>query len=293
MKDYLAYLGLRAGVGLVGLLPGPVVRRLGSAFGSVWALFDRGRKSMARRHADRVLGNGADPDRVATKMMKSYGRYYAEALWARARRVEGMLADTEVDGLDKILNAHRAGNGMVYALPHMGNWEAAAPVAVSEGIPIVAVAEVLPNRRITDWFTEMRSEFGIEIVLATGRVEVMRRLEQAIADNKAVALLSDRDLKGKGVEVEFFGETTTMPPGPATLAVRTGAPLFPVGCYFDGGGYRVVVRDALPVPDEGSRTEKVVALTQSLARELEEIIRVAPDQWHLVVPNWPSDQQVN
>lgn len=293
MKDYLGYLALRAGVGLVGALPGPVVRSLGQAFGSVWALFDRRRRAMARRHARRVLGSGADADAIALQMMRSYGRYYAEALWARDRRVDAMLAGTEVDGLDKIIAADEAGNGMIYALPHMGNWEAAAPIAVDLDIDVVAVAEVLPNRRITDWFTEMRSEFGIEIVLATGRVEVMRRLEKAIAENKAVALLSDRDLKGKGVEVEFFGEQTTMPPGPATLAIRTGAPLFPVGCYFENGGYRVVVHDPLHVPTEGSRSEKVVAMTQQLARELEAIIREAPEQWHLVVPNWPSDGKVS
>ena len=32
-----------------------------------------------------------------------------------------------------------------------------------------------------------------------------------------VGLLSDRDIVGNGIEVEFFGETTTMPAGPATL----------------------------------------------------------------------------
>lgn len=246
---------------------------------------------MARRHAQRVLGDEGDPDEAAREMMKSYGRYYAEALWARERRTAGMLASTRVEGLDKIVDAWKAGNGMILALPHMGNWEAAAPIANNLGIQVVAVAEVLPNRRITDWFTAMRSEFGIEIVLATGRVEVMRRLEQAIADNKAVALLSDRDLKGKGVGVDFFGENTTMPPGPATLAVRTGAPLFPVGCYFVDDGYHVVVHDPVPIPEEGSRTERVAAVTQRLAGKLEMVIRQAPEQWHLVVPNWPSDRE--
>jgi len=241
---------------------------------------------------DRVLDDGESPDQASLEIMRSYGRYYAEALWARARRVEAMLAETEVIGLEHIVSARDAGTGMIYALPHMGNWEAAAPISANVGVPVVAVAEVLPNRRITDWFTEMRAEFGIEIVLATGRVEVMRKLEQAILDNKAVALLSDRDLKGTGIEVEFFGEKTTLPPGPATLAVRTGAPLLPVGCYFKDGGYRVVVNPALAVPAEGSRTEKVGALTQQLATNLEELIEVAPKQWHLVVPNWPSDREV-
>ena len=100
--------------------------------------------------------------------MVSYGRYWTEALWARPRRVAEMRRHTHVEGLDLAIAARDAGTGMVFALPHLGNWEAAAPVAVLEGIPIVAVAEQLANQRITDWFTAMRSGFGIEIILATG-----------------------------------------------------------------------------------------------------------------------------
>jgi lauroyl/myristoyl acyltransferase len=32
-----------------------------------------------------------------------------------------------------------------------------------------------------------------------------------------------------------------------------------------------------------------VRITQQLAHELELLIRVAPQQWHLLQPNWPSD----
>lgn len=240
----------------------------------------------------RALGNGADPAAAAVSVMSSYGRYYAEALWVRGRRVPDLQRHTRVEGLDLIVEARDQGKGMIFGLPHVGNWEAAAPVAVAVDVPVVAVAEKLPNRRITDWFTDMRAEFGIEIVLATGGTEVMRKLEAALAQNKAVALLSDRDLKGRGVEVDFFGERTTLPPGPATLALRTGAPLFPVATYFDGDdGYRVVVTPAIPIPEEGTRAEKVTAVTQALARKLESLIRESPEQWHLVQPNWPSDRE--
>ncbi|MEE9205667.1 MAG: phosphatidylinositol mannoside acyltransferase, partial [Acidimicrobiia bacterium] len=223
-------------------------------------------------------------------VMKSYGRYFAEALWVRAQRIPGLMEKTSVEGLQLVVAAKDEGNGMIFSVPHLGNWEVAAPVAAKVGIPVVAVAEDLPNSRITDWFTSMRNDIGIEIVLATGRVEVMRQLEAAIADNKAVALLADRDLNGKGVEVEFFGENTTMPAGPAALAVKTGAPLFPVAAYFDGDGHRVVVRPAIEVP-EGKRSDQVKRMTQSMAEEFENLILAAPDQWHLVVPNWPSDRE--
>ncbi len=239
----------------------------------------------------RVLGEGEDPVRAAKSVMESYGRYYAEALWARGSRVEELHRHTAVEGLERIIEAREQGMGMIFGLPHIGNWEVAAPVAVFEKIPVVAVAEKLPNRMITDWFTGMRADFGIEIVLATGGTEVMRRLETALGDNKAVALLSDRDLKGRGVEVELFGEQTTLPPGPATLALRTNAPLFPVATYFHGdNGYRVVVRPPIAVPEQGTRSEKVASMTQRLAAEMEALIRAAPEQWHLVQPNWPSDR---
>ena len=290
MTGLLAYLGLRLGVGLVGLLPGGLARGLGGLAGRLWHRFDPGRRSMARRHMTRVLGDPTEAADAARSVMESYGRYWAEALWIRENRVADLIAHTRVEGLEHIINARDHGKGMIYGLPHMGNWEAAAPVAGDHGVPVVAVAENLPNRRITGWFTSMRAKFGIEIVLATGSMEVMRRLESALGQNKAVALLSDRDLRGRGVEVEFFGERTTLPAGPATLALKTGAPLLPVVPYFEDGGHRVVIRPPIPVPTVGSRSEQIRAMTQALAIEMEDLIRANPRQWHLVQPNWPSDQ---
>ncbi len=291
MKYLVQYWMLRLASGFVSVLPAGMARSLGRTAGSIWHALASGRRSMAERHMHRVLGEDVDARRSAADVMESYGRYYAEALWVRGERVAELQRKITIEGLDRIIDARDGGKGMIYALPHIGNWEVAAPVALAEGVPVVAVAENLPNHRITDWFTRMRGEFGIEIVLATGGTEVMRKLEAALAANKAVALLSDRDLNGRGVPVEFFGEETTLPPGPATLALRSGAPLFPVACYFDGPNrYRVVVNPALEIPEEGSRSDRIRGATQELARQLEQLIRAAPDQWHLVQPNWPSDR---
>lgn len=291
MKDLLGYIGLRIGVGVFGLLPLGVARGLGQFLGRASFRFDRHRREMAERHQTRVHQDAEVGKRAARRVLELYGRYWAETLWVRPRRVRGMQGKTSVEGLDFILDARDAGTGMIYALPHMGNWEAAAPIAVNEGVPVVAVAEDLPNRRITEWFTRQRAQFGIEIVLATGGIEVMRRLEAAIEENKAVALLSDRDLSGRGVKVVFFGEETTVPGGPASLAIKTGAPLLPVASYFDGDGHKLVVTEPVAVPDVESRTEKIQLMTQELATRMEGLIRRAPEQWHLVLPNWPSDRE--
>lgn len=244
---------------------------------------------MAERHMNRVLGDSEAAASAAKECMRSYGRYWAEVLWIRKSRAPRMRRDIRVEGLQHVIEARRQGLGMIYGLPHIGNWEAAAPIAADFGVEIIAVAENLPNRHVTNWFTVMRAAVDIEIVLATKSREVMRSLESGLAANKVVALMADRDIKGRGVKVTFFGEETTMPAGPAALAIKTGAPLFPVAAYFDGAGHCVVIRPRIPIPETGSKSDRVRVMTQQLTKQLELLIRHRPNQWHLVQPNWPSD----
>lgn len=283
----LAYLAMRAGVAVVGILPFRVVIRLGEFAGRLFARFDTGRRTMVRRHAVRVGVD--DVDRHVRDTFAAYGRYWAEALWIRPRRRNFVDARTTDEGLEWIAAARDAGRGTIVALPHLGNWEYAAPVASRLGLEVVAVAENLRNHRIRNWFVRMRTSLDIGIILATGSGEVIRALEAVIARNGVVALLSDRDLKRRGVKVDFFGEETTLPAGPASLALRTGAPLLPVATYFTPDGHHVVVRPPVDIPQDGDRSERIRIITQQLATEFESFIRAAPEQWHLLQPNWPSD----
>ena len=113
----------------------------------------------------------------------------------------------------------------------------------------------------------------------------------ALRRNDIVCLLCDRDIQRNGVEVEFFGETTTLPAGPVTVAMRTGAPILPTAVYFSdrSTGHLGLVRPPLPLvrTDEGLHAD-VLRGTQALAHELEYLVRRAPQQWHMFQPNWPQ-----
>lgn len=279
--QWIAYLALRVAVALLGVLPEPVMRRLGRVGGVMWYILDLRRRRTVRLHMRRL---GEPPSR-AREVFASYGRYWAESFWVRPRRLSQLWATMTVDGLENLEKALSAGRGAVAVLPHLGNWEAAAVVGLKLDLSLVAVAESLANRHITNWFTRQRNMFGIEIVL-TGKGRVSARLREAIEDQKVVCLLSDRDLSGRGPEVEFFGERTTLPAGPVTLALRTGAPLLPVAIYFkEGPGHHAVIHPPLELPPDD-----VAAGVQAVARRFEGMIRRAPGQWHMVQPNWPSDR---
>ena len=245
---------------------------------------------MVARHARRVRGQAADRDVDAAvrAAFGSYARYWMESLRMPARTPDDIARHFSIEGLEHIEAACAAGTGALLALPHVGGWEVGGAWLVQQGFQMAVVVERVEPPELFEWFTGLRTRNGLEVI-ALGKgagTEVLRALHA----NKVVALLADRDIGGGGVEVEFFGERTTLPAGPATLALRSGAPLLPTAVYFAGKGHHAVVRPPLPVVRGGRVRDDVTRLTQALAVELEALIRAAPDQWHLFQPNWPSDR---
>ena len=143
---------------------------------------------------------------------------------------------------------------------------------------------------LDDAGADFRRKLGVNIVPLGPNAG--SEILQALAANHVVCLLADRDIPGDGVEVEFFGEITTIPAGPATLALRTGAALIPCAVYFkEQSGHHGVVELPMNVGREGRLRDDVRRLTIELASRLEALIRQAPTQWHLQQPNWPSDYE--
>ena len=292
MKLAAGYYAYRVLSGLFGLLPEPMMRRLGHAAGWIASFIARDRFAMAMRHQRRVLGPGHDVRRSARRVFGYYGRYWAETFWMRPRRRDAVLARTRLDGIEHLHAAVRSGKGVVLALPHMGNWEIAGLRAADEDARVLAVAEELGNERIVEWFIAMRRMMSIDVVIARKGGTVTRDLLQRLREGGVIALLCDRDIKGTGVPVEFFGEETTLPAGPIALADRTGAILLPVGTYFaKGAGHVFEVNEPLEIPELEDQDERIAAGVRRLAGVVEGVIRRAPEQWHLILPNWPSDRR--
>jgi KDO2-lipid IV(A) lauroyltransferase len=292
VRDWFGYIPFMIAAGIFGVLPESVVRRLGIAAGNVASKLSKSNRPLLSRHMRRVLGPDAtdgDVQDAVDGMYRSYGRYWAETFWFRPKHSKAIIESVDRIHFGPVLEAQEAGRGIVFAVPHVGNWEVAGLIARDLGLDLMAVAEHLPNRKITEWFLDVRARFGIDVVLTTDpqrRSKMIRRLKEG----GALALLADRDVTGKGTSVEFFGEETTVPAGPAALAELTDSALIPVAVYFrDGAGYRIEVGDAIEIPEGGTRSERVTIGAQMVADALEDQIRKRPSQWHLFQPNWPSD----
>jgi KDO2-lipid IV(A) lauroyltransferase len=173
---------------------------------------------------------------------------------------------------------------VIFALPHMGNYDAAGAWIVAHGAgSFTTVAERLRPESLYDKFVAFRSGLGMEVLPASGgMVNAFGILSQRLRAGKLVCLVADRDVTGSGTEVDYFGEKARIMGGSAALAERTGAALFPAILWYEGECWGIYVDKEIQVPAEGDRKQKVAAMTQELAHAFETGIRAHPADWHML-----------
>jgi phosphatidylinositol dimannoside acyltransferase len=287
---YLIYRGLGTAMQR---LPEAVARPAATVVGLALTMARRDARIIYGRHLRRVLGSGlsdADVRSWTRRAFLNYARYWLEGARLPAVDPQEIRARMWVEsGYENLVDGMAAGRGVILALPHLGRWEWGGAWLNLQGYPMTAVAEPVDPPKLYDWFVSQRQALGLTIVPLGA--EASGVLLRTLRNGGLVGLLCDRDIVGNGVEVEFFGERTTLPAGPATLALRTGAALLPAAVYGGPGrDHTGVILPPVPAERTGRLRADVTRITQQVASDLEGLIRRAPDQWYLFQPNWPSDR---
>ena len=291
MKDRWIGLGYAAGWRVVRALPLPVARALFNVAA------DRGYKGNGpgtqrlRRNLRHVVGPelpDADLEMLVRAGLRSYARYWLEAFRLPSRTRAQVLTDFRLEPEAEFHAVLAEGKGIIVALPHLANWDAAGAWAVAHGHKLITVAERLKPEAVFEQFVAYREKLGMEVIPLTGGQRApLDTLAERATQGYAVVLLADRDLSARGVEVRFFGGRTRMPLGPALLAIRTGAPLYACNLRFtDTQTVGTLHRIALPDESEGALDARIKLVTQRIADAFEPGIAEHPQDWHMLQKMW-------
>ena len=291
--DALIVFGYKVVSRFTKVFPPSVVAVVTAIVVPVICVFLRKQRPIVARNMRRVNPElqGFKLRRAVRKSYQSYARYYIETFRLPNLTKKDIDAKILILGFEHIQNALNLGKGVILALPHLGGWEWSGRWLIHQGHNLNAVVEKLDSPALFKMFVDLRTNYGVNVIPLDDKAGVA--VQEALSRNEIVALLSDRDLQGNGIEVEFFGERTTVPAGPAFFALRTGAALLPLGTYFATGldQHETVVRPAVNIERTASLRDDMSRVTQDLIREFEVLIKKRPEQWHLFQPNWPSDKE--
>jgi phosphatidylinositol dimannoside acyltransferase len=235
--------------------------------------------------------DGKELRTLSRATLRSYARYWLEVFRLPVIPVERLVSGMHInpEGEAELFANLKAGRGVVIALPHMGNFEQAGGWVVARGAgSFTTVAERLKPESVYEAFVRFRESLGMEVLPLTGNQSPFGTLAQRLRAAGLVCLVSDRDLKESGVEVEMFGEKARIS-ATAALATHTGAALLPVATWFEGDDWGAHIYPEIPVPASGTRTEKVAVMSQQLARVFEAAIAEHPQDWHMLQRVFTAD----
>jgi phosphatidylinositol dimannoside acyltransferase len=235
--------------------------------------------------------DGKELRALSRAALRSYARYWLEVFRLPVIPIERIVSGMHIDaaGEEAMFANLKAGRGAVIALPHMGNFEQAGAWVVARGAgSFTTVAERLRPESVYEAFVRFRESLGMEVLPLTGGRSPFGTLAQRLRAGQLVCLVSDRDLKDTGVEVEMFGEKARIA-ATAALAVHTGAALMPVGTWFERDDWGAHIYEEIPVPESGTLAEKTAAMSQQLARVFETVIAEHPQDWHMLQRVFTAD----
>lgn len=193
---------------------------------------------------------------------------------------EKILSLIEVKGEEHLRNALAKGKGVIALSAHLGNFTMIGARLAAAGYPFSVVVKQPQDQRFASLIDQYRAQVGMQTISAKPRREAVRRILKALRQNSIVLLIAD-EFKSGGVLVDFMGQASPAPRGPATMALRTGAVTLPMFVTRGSSGKLTLsIGPQIELIEGGDLEESVAANTALFTRHLEAMVRRYPDQWN-------------
>ena len=220
----------------------------------------------------------------------NYTRYWLETLWLTNKNFSKYISPhVEIENIEYVQKLKKQYPGLIFALPHLGNWEFAIPMGKFLDLNLVAVAEPLDDEKILHWFTELREDLGCKIILGGKGQNTFERVKEFLKNGHHVCLLSERHVGKSGVGVEFFNQMAAFPKGPVSLSLDTQLPIVPAAFIKNGNKYQLHFGKPFIVPYFENQAQSIQHGLKVLSKSLENLIKLDPNQWHSIQPVWTSE----
>lgn len=279
-RERLEYAAFRAGLGLLRALP------RGAAYGLAGGLARRAFELHAARSRVALANlRIAFPGLPEAERVRIGRESYAHLAWSALDAARASLSGEEelrgrfeVVGYEHYEEAIAQGRGVLVLVPHVGSFELALMAAPLFGVRVTAIARPLANRRVQRDVHRQRTRHGAELIQHRRAVP---RLLQALREGRNVVIVNDQYARrSRGILAPFFGVRCFTSPGPATLALRSRAPLLPFYVVrLSRDRHRAVCLPPLELAPTGDRRKDVEVATARCNEVLESIVRRHPEQW--------------
>lgn len=277
--DRLVYWLARAAFGVAARVPQWLGYGLARALGRLYFHLDRRRAGYALHLLQNAYPGLTQAERVRLGARATGNLFCVPLDMARLTRLLARGGEVR-----SVVDYGPVGPGLGLAPPflvlsgHLGNWEVGAVAMAQPWGRADAVARVAKNPLLQQWILHNRERGGLLIHPRRGGI---RGLANALAAGGVGLQVVDQNQRLRGVFAPFFGEVASCERAAVSLALRHGYPILVGAALRVGPGFRFRLVAGEPfVPERtGDKARDLYAAIVRVNRELEALIRMAPDQY--------------
>jgi len=294
LAQFLTYVVIRSFSVIINLFPEGLALWIGRQLGRLAYFIDFEHRQVAIGNLELAFGGERSKNEIkgiAFHTFENLGMNLVEFLRLPGLNKERLMKKVEIEGRSHVEAALKRGKGIIFLLGHIGNWELLGCMSRILGDDLMALARPLKKNRWLDRFIgDIRRSSGLH-VLSSKRAA--RQVVSALRRNQMVGILIDqREKRGEGVGVDFFGVNASTTPASAFFAVKTGAAVIPAySIRLEGGKHRIVAEPPLELIKTGDKAEDIRLNAQRHTEVLESIIRRFPDQWFWIHRRWERKEK--
>jgi len=285
-RELFTYWGYRLLERVINSVPRRLAMPAAAAVGNVAYDLAGAKRDLIQANLARPMRLPADDPRVkraARQAFRNYAKYLVDMMRMGDLSEEQAHELVQIKDIGVLREAREREKGVLICTVHVGGMDLIGPALKAHGQSLHVVADDTTYGRLYDHLAGARKKQNIHLIGWRN----LRGLFRALRDRENLVLFCDGGYRRGDVPVEFCGEATTFPIGPATLAGKTGAPMLPVAAQrtsddrFLAAGLETVDCATTDPPD-------VYRATQAIADALSAVIAEDPGQWYMFRPVWPQ-----
>ena len=217
--------------------------------------------------------------------LKVYQNYYifAQTLLDKIIVMAGIENNFtyDFDGEENLRKIIQGGKGGILLSAHVGNWEAAGHLLQRLNTRINVVMYDGEHQSIKEYLEQLTHGRNLNVITIRDDLSHVYAIGEALQKNELICLHADRFLEGNKTTIKKFMKGEAMfPEGPFALAAAFQVPVSIVFAFKETAKhYHFFGSPLMQRQDHASKQVFIQDLMSSFVEQLEEKIKIYPDQW--------------
>jgi len=192
-----------------------------------------------------------------------------------------LLKIVAIKNEEHLIDALKAGKGVVVVSAHLGNFPLLFVSLVRKGYKVNVIIRKMRNENFSKFIYDLCAKWGVNMIQLEPRRNFIKESLKVLRKNELLFIMLDEVVpKDSGIVVDFFNRKVERAVGPMLFHDRVGSPILPIFIVQEEEGIlNICIKESMKIEGGLSPDENNHKNISNLTQKIEQIVTQYPLQW--------------